>query len=222
MVSRRANFKQIYTKSSQRLRREIKKVEIGQKEKEIIFGKTESMNWSDEVKTFRNQTKCCWHLVCEAACAICKLALIFAGKPHQALGKKMWLPLPVALAVLFQTGALQQRLRRGVSLQKRFWRCSYRKIWNGTFDCVVHWWGFLSFGKIKVRPLCSLVVAQTVFTFWRIGGFWMPNYKLWSLTTCLKPLQCWRIGKWLRGQLFFRGLQGRSMISQMRKPIVCN
>jgi len=41
----------------------MKKAETGKKEKEIVSGKTVSVNWTDEVKTFRNQTKRCWQLV---------------------------------------------------------------------------------------------------------------------------------------------------------------
>lgn len=37
----------------------MKKAETGQKEKEIISGKTESVNQSDEFKKFRN----CWYLL---------------------------------------------------------------------------------------------------------------------------------------------------------------
>jgi len=65
----------------------MKKAETGKKEKEIVSGKTVSVNWTDEVKTFRNQTKRCWQLVWEAVYPKCKLVLIFAGQPHQGLGK---------------------------------------------------------------------------------------------------------------------------------------
>lgn len=59
VASRRGNYKQVYTKCSQKFRREMKKAETGQKEKEIISGKTESVNQSDEFKKFRN----CWYLL---------------------------------------------------------------------------------------------------------------------------------------------------------------
>lgn len=63
MVSGKENFKQIYTKCSQKYRKEIKKVEIGQKGKETSFGKTEVINWCDEVRTFRKHRKRYWHLM---------------------------------------------------------------------------------------------------------------------------------------------------------------
>lgn len=158
MVSGRGNFKQIYTKSSQRLRREIKKVEIGQKEKEIISGKTESMNWSDEVKTFRNQTKCCWHLGCEAACTICKLVLIFAGKPHQAVGKKN---------VTSIAGCSRSAVSDwSFAAEAPAWRVSCRRgsedLLTGRSEMgplTVWFTGGVFCHLIIVRPLCSLVVA---------------------------------------------------------------